>query len=850
MRQAASIHRQIDRKRGFAFGLVMFLILGIVSTVSGRLFYSLQNDEENRLVQTIASILGEAVGRISFSGKYHARILLDEMRKQLPEIAYISIESTQGMIESHTHNDRHGLTVNDQEKAVIARSLQRNGPVIRELSTESGAVKEVVLPYRTGIASVASGVVRVGIGVQEAREKQRRYLLLHILMMILLTFSAVWIMQILSRRFASRLEASEKALEDSHELFSLFLRHSPIYAFIKEVDAKESRVLHVSDNFQEMVGIKADQMIGKTMAEIFPADFAAKITTDDWAVASGGKILKIDEDLGDRNYTTVKFPIVQGDKTLLAGYTIDITDRKRTLAMLANSNALTTAVLESTSEAILVVTTEGTIVRWNQRFIDLWKISPELLQAGMREPVLQHVTSQIRDPQGFYDKVMELYAHPERQTEDLLETVDGRFIERYSQPLWLEGQITARFWSFRDVTARRLAEQEKIHLEARLRQAEKMESVGQLAGGVAHDFNNMLGVILGHTELAMGKLDISQPLHEDLEEIRKAATRSADITRQLLAFARKQTVTPKVINLNHTIEGMLKMLRRLIGENIELQWQPGAELWPVRIDPSQIDQILANLCVNSRGAIADFGTITVSTANHLLATREGVASDDLPPGEYVRLTVSDDGCGMDQHTLAHIFEPFFTTKGVGEGTGLGLATVYGAIKQNGGTIIANSVPGMGSTFTIFLPRHFGEPPLATQVSPTPRQAPAKLATLLVVEDEPAVLAMTATMLDSLGYQVLQAVTPEEALSLATPDQAIDLLITDMMMPMMNGRELAQLLQSRLPKLRCLYLSGYPADIIGEKGNFPEHLHFLQKPFTLAALAEKVRQALDESGEVP
>ena len=842
-----SIHRKIDRRRGIAYGLVMFVIMVIVSTVSGRLFSSLQNDEENRLVQTIGAILGEAVGRISFSGKYQARILLEEMRKQVPELAYISIESPEGAIESHTNGERHGQTVKEEERQIIRRSLQQNGAIVRELTDDNVAVKEVVLPYRAGIGNVASGVVRVGINVQDAREKQRRYLFFHLLMMILLTLSAVWIMQILGRHFAARLQTSEKALKDSHELFTLFLRHSPIYAFIKEVDDKKSRVLHVSDNFVDMVGIKAEDMIGKTMEELFPPEFAAKISADDWTVASGGKVLKLDEDLGGRNYTTVKFPIVQGKKTLLAGYTIDITDRKETLAMLAYSNALTKAVLESTAEAILVVTNDDKVVRWNQRFLDLWQMPAELLQTGTREQVLRHVTSRIRDPQLVYDQVMELYAQPEQLSEALLETSDGRFIERYSQPLWLEGQIAGRFWSYRDITARKRAEREKLQLEARLQQAEKMESVGQLAGGVAHDFNNMLGVILGHSELAMAKIDTSQPLYEDLEEIRKAATRSADITRQLLAFARKQTVTPKVIDLNPTIEGMLKMLRRLIGENIQLHWLPGAKLWPVRIDPSQIDQILANLCVNSRGAISDFGTITVATANQQVPADDERVSDDFPAGEYVCLTVSDTGRGMNQQTLAHIFEPFFTTKEVGEGTGLGLATVYGAIKQNGGTISAESQPGRGTTFTILLPRHHGEKAAPTTAIEPPPATETSSATLLVVEDEPAVLTMTATMLHSLGYRVLTAASPEEALALATPDQAIDLLITDMIMPIMNGRELSQQLRRRLPTLRCLYLSGYTADIIGAGENARENVHFLQKPFTLGELLGKVQQALGDRG---
>ena len=255
-----------------------------------------------------------------------------------------------------------------------------------------------------------------------------------------------------------------------------------------------------------------------------------------------------------------------------------------------------------------------------------------------------------------------------------------------------------------DITSRKQAEEEKERLEKQLQHALKMESVGLLAGGVAHDYNNMLGVILGYTELALKRTDPEQPLYADLQEIKKAARRSADITRQLLAFARKQTIVPEILDLNETVEGMLKMLQRLIGEHVDLVWLPGTDLWTVKMDPSQLDQILANLCVNARDAITDIGKITIKTRNTVFD--ESYCSQHLGfvPGEFVRLTVSDDGNGMDKDTLEKAFEPFFTTKDVGKGTGLGLSTVYGIIKQNNGFINTYSEPGKGTTFKIYLPR--------------------------------------------------------------------------------------------------------------------------------------------------
>jgi signal transduction histidine kinase len=256
-----------------------------------------------------------------------------------------------------------------------------------------------------------------------------------------------------------------------------------------------------------------------------------------------------------------------------------------------------------------------------------------------------------------------------------------------------------------DITERKRAEQEKSDLETQLQQVQKIESVGRLAGGVAHDFNNMLGVILGHAEMAKEQVDATHPIYDDLEEIRKAAERSANLTRQLLAFARKQTVSPKILDINDTVTNMLKMLRRLIGEQIHLIWIPGRDLWPLKMDPSQIDQIVANLCVNARDAIDGVGQITIRSANILIDDDYCANHPDSAPGEYVQLIVNDTGCGMDNATLTHIFEPFFTTKGLGDGVGLGLATVYGAVRQNNGFVHVYSEPRQGTSFTIYLPRY-------------------------------------------------------------------------------------------------------------------------------------------------
>ncbi len=386
---------------------------------------------------------------------------------------------------------------------------------------------------------------------------------------------------------------------------------------------------------------------------------------------------------------------------------------------------------------------------------------------------------------------------------------------------------------------------EHLQLTAQLQQAQKMESVGRLAGGVAHDYNNMLSVILGNTELALDKVDPSGPLHDDLVEILIAAKRSVEITRQLLAFARKQTIAPEVLDVNKTVEGMLKMLRRLIGEDIDLAWLPENRLWPVKMDPSQIEQILANLCVNARDAIAGVGKITIET--HMEILDEDYCTDHIGylPGEFVLLTISDDGCGMDKETLDNIFEPFFTTKDVDQGTGLGLSTVYGIVKQNNGFINVYSEPGGGTTFRIYLPRHEGEAgKIKTEiVTQIPKGLGEKI---LLVEDEPAIRKMSQIMLQNLGYQVLVADTPKEALRLAGVHAgSIHLLITDVVMPGMNGRDLADQLHTLYPDIKTLFMSGYTADVIANRGVLEEGVNFIQKPFLIKNLGIKVRTILDQ-----
>ncbi len=412
------------------------------------------------------------------------------------------------------------------------------------------------------------------------------------------------------------------------------------------------------------------------------------------------------------------------------------------------------------------------------------------------------------------------------------------FFNPEGQPLRISGFV-------QDITELKQAEEEKKNLAIQLTQSQKMESVGRLAGGVAHDFNNMLSVIIGTAQLAIRRLIPMDPLYKPLNDILNAAMRSADLTRQLLAFARKQTIHPKVLDLNDTIAGMLKILRRLIGENIKLIWIPGEKLWQVKMDPSQVDQLLANLTVNARDAIDQAGQVVIETSNVVCDEAYCSVHPECTPGEYILLSVSDDGCGMDKETQANIFEPFFTTKKEGQGTGLGLPTVYGIVKQNSGFIYVYSEPGQGTTFKIYLPHYCENERQAADDGQTTIQFQGGAETILIVEDEPVVMQVGKDMLETLGYRVLTASAAAQALQLVREyGEPIDLLLIDVVMPEMNGKELSEKIIAIKPGLKRLYMSGYTADVIARQGILEEGVQLISKPFFLNDLAAKVREVLE------
>ncbi|MDD5562428.1 MAG: PAS domain S-box protein [Thermoanaerobaculaceae bacterium] len=761
---------------------------------------------------------------------------------------------------------------------------------------------------------------------------------------------------------------ANRALEASEQRFTLFMRHLPAVAVIRDT---QGRYVYMNDAWESAMGLRREDYLGKSPFDCFPRADAERLVADDRLLAESGRTVAMEVELhhasGPRWWLVNRFALrgTDGRPTHVAALYVDITERKRAEKAVKETEELYRDLVENASDFICTHDLRGVLLSVNgaaarsvgfapedlvgrdlrdlllpderhafDAYVEaiardgvaagvlklttragvarFWEYRNTLRVEGVAEPVVRgmarDVTEQIlakRELKASQEKYRAILANMEESyyeadlagnltffndslcrllgysREQLLGMNDRQFMDpdqadkvyRAFNTVYRTGEATRGLdWEvirrdgsrrfieasvsltrdgsdrpagfrglIRDVTDHKRAEEERAKLEEHLRQAQKLESIGRLAGGVAHDFNNMLNIITIYAELALGKLGKGDPLRRDLEEILKAAGRSADLTRQLLAFARKQQVTPRVLDLNATLAEMGKMLIRLIGEDISFTFKPSEGLWPVKIDPVQVDQILANLAVNARDAMDGPGRVVVETGNATLDEGYRDTHGFAQGGDYVVLAFSDTGRGMDAETRAQAFEPFFTTKGQ-LGTGLGLATVYGIVKQNGGLINVYSEPGRGTTFKIYLPRWTGE----GQPAPTAREAlgPRGSETVLIAEDEEAILRLAERILASHGYRVLTAAAPGDALRLAERyGEPIHLLLTDVVMPVMNGRELCERLRTSRAALRVLYMSGYTADVIANRGIVEDGVAFLQKPFTITGLLAAVRRAL-------
>ena len=605
--------------------------------------------------------------------------------------------------------------------------------------------------------------------------------------------------------------------------------------------------LAVNPAFEGMTGLLAEDIVGRTVLEVLPGTERSWIDTYG-KVALTGEPTRFENYAAalDKYFAVTAFSPAPGE---FATIFQDITEARHAIAA---QSAIAEDLLRTQRLSRVGSWTwdfAADQVTWSEALFDVFGIDPAPIAPSFSEQEALFTPESYKALNEAVARTEETGAPYELELEVPQKNGTTRWLWARGEPLVDAHGRTSGLWgSAQDITDRKANEAERARLEAQLARAQRLESVGRLAGSVAHDFNNMLTVILGHAERAVAKTGPEDPLRADLEQIRQAADRSADLTRQLLAFARNQPATPAVIDLNQAVASVLTMLTRLIGEDTEFVWRPGEGLSSVRIDPSQVGQILTNLCVNARDAITNSGRIVVETGHATFDEDFCSLHPDYLPGDFVHLAVTDNGSGMDAETLAHVFEPFFTTKEAERGTGLGLSTTYGIVRQNHGFVRASSQPSVGTTFSIYLPRAEAAPELPAESAANPPAHDAtgrEGATILLVEDEPAILTLATRSLEGQGFTVLAASSPTEALRLAAahPD-AIDLLLTDVIMPEMNGRELADELRSTRASLKVLFMSGYTSDVITGHGTPEGDTHFISKPFHLRDLTQKVREALD------
>jgi len=524
------------------------------------------------------------------------------------------------------------------------------------------------------------------------------------------------------------------------------------------------------------------------------------------------------------------------------GAFMDISEHKQSKFEIARAAQEWQRTFDGTNHAIWILDKDLRVLRANKVSEQLFSSSKGTL-LGRRCFEIVHGTERPLPDCPIFKAQKNLH----RECMDL--QIGDRWFEVTVDPILDEhGRFDGAVHIINDITKRKRAEQEQQQLQEQLIQAQKMETIGRLAGGVAHDFNNMLGVILGNLEMALEQVDKGSTLYADLEEAEQAAKKSVDITRQLLTFSRKGNVKPVAMDVNQSMKNMLKMLRRMIGEHITLNWQAGADASMVLMDTSHFNQMITNLCLNARDAIGERGTVSIKTGNCLLDDIFCEKYPDVVPGNYVSITVQDTGCGMTQDIIAHIFEPFYTTKEHGKGTGLGLATIYGIVKQCGGCLDVDSAPGEGTTFTIYLPQVSDEVAYSHDTREYVLPSAAKgHETVLVVEDESGILRLCCSILEKSGFTVLAALSPADALKLSDNfAEDIHLVITDVIMPEINGPQLVQRIKTMRPGIKCLYMSGYTPDIIARHKLTEQKIHCIEKPFSTQKFLAMVREILAET----
>ncbi len=645
---------------------------------------------------------------------------------------------------------------------------------------------------------------------------------------------------------------AEEALRQSEEKYRLLFNEMLNGFSLHEIICDSSghpvdyRFLEVNPAFERLTGLRAENLIGRTVLEVMPG-------TELYWIQRYGRVAQTGEPTFFEDYTReldkyYQVTVFSPQRGQFAVIFADVTERKEAERALRDNEERLRTIFEGSPVGITTISPgpHAPLLEANTAFCRMLGYT----KAEMSRLTLADITHPDDIPADVeMGQKLVTGQIPSYQLEKRLLTKDRRIVwtnlttslirDRTGRPMYGLGIIE-------NITERKQAEAEKERLQAQLLQAQKMEAVGQLAGGIAHDFNNILTAIMGHAGMVQALLAPDHPAIRDLQGVHASAQRAAGLTRQLLTFARRQVTQPQVLNMNELILDIHPMLRRLIGEHIELVMLPGSDLDPVQIDPHQLEQILVNLVVNARDAMPNGGTITIKTANVSLGQAEARHYLAVSPGRYVVLTVADTGVGMTAEVKEHIFEPFYTTKPVGQGTGLGLATCFGIVNQHAGLIRVESELGQGSTFMVYLPQSSRQ--VAAELpSYLSGDLPVGTETILLVEDEALVRELAARTLQERGYTVVQAGNGTEALQLleSQPELSFQLLVTDVVMPLLGGPGLAEHLKARQPELKVLFMSGYTDVAAVQRQLVEPGFAYVSKPFTVEKLVRQVRQLLDQ-----